>query len=311
MAVRARMTPSHQSVEDVRRCVREAQSKVAGPGPSQPMSEFNEEVRPCGLGNRRSSAEAGRLAKCTPQIDAHMDGCCGTVSRGCCCFSKHVCAHEQSGAHSSLPDQLAGVRAGGVHGLRPDRRPAHRDLRAACCAAAARQHIGHTACCAGAPLLAHTAATAAFVQHGGSWCALYHRQLGRHRSAQLSSASGAHMLQQRPSASGFPQHWLRQQPPCRDRRRTMNDSPLSVSANLQELLLLWFSSSCFRALRTPVRLAYVCQCLTLRFYIVRRRASPRAKPDGGSLRLCDGRIGMCTQTSSLNTFQSQAKHTHI
>lgn len=45
MAVRARMTPSHQSVEDVRRCVREAQAKVAGHGPSQPMSEFNEEVR--------------------------------------------------------------------------------------------------------------------------------------------------------------------------------------------------------------------------------------------------------------------------
>ena len=46
MAVRARMTPSHQSVEDVRRCVREAQAKGAGHGPQAPMSEFNEEVRP-------------------------------------------------------------------------------------------------------------------------------------------------------------------------------------------------------------------------------------------------------------------------
>lgn len=45
MAVRARMTPSHQSVEDVRRCVREAQAKGAGHGPQAPMSEFNEEVR--------------------------------------------------------------------------------------------------------------------------------------------------------------------------------------------------------------------------------------------------------------------------
>jgi hypothetical protein len=45
MAVRARMTPSHQSVEDVRRCVREAQAKGAGHGPQLPMSEFNEEVR--------------------------------------------------------------------------------------------------------------------------------------------------------------------------------------------------------------------------------------------------------------------------
>jgi hypothetical protein len=44
MAVRARMTPSHQSVEDVRRCVREAQAKGAGHGPQAPMSEFNEEV---------------------------------------------------------------------------------------------------------------------------------------------------------------------------------------------------------------------------------------------------------------------------
>jgi serine/threonine-protein kinase SRK2 len=43
MAVRARMTPSHQSVEDVRRCVREAQAKGAGHGPQAPMSEFNEE----------------------------------------------------------------------------------------------------------------------------------------------------------------------------------------------------------------------------------------------------------------------------
>jgi hypothetical protein len=49
MAVRARMTPSHQSVEDVRRCVREAQAKGAGHGPQQPMSEFNEEVPPEGL----------------------------------------------------------------------------------------------------------------------------------------------------------------------------------------------------------------------------------------------------------------------
>ncbi len=43
MAVRARMTPSHQSVEDVRRCVREAQTKAGRP--QAPLSEFNEEVR--------------------------------------------------------------------------------------------------------------------------------------------------------------------------------------------------------------------------------------------------------------------------
>ncbi len=42
MAVRARMTPSHQSVEDVRRCVRDAQAKAGRA--SAPLSEFNEEV---------------------------------------------------------------------------------------------------------------------------------------------------------------------------------------------------------------------------------------------------------------------------
>jgi serine/threonine-protein kinase SRK2 len=41
MAVRARMTPSHQSVEDVRRCVRDAQAKAGRV--SAPLSEFNEE----------------------------------------------------------------------------------------------------------------------------------------------------------------------------------------------------------------------------------------------------------------------------
>ena len=59
MAVRARMTPSHQSVEDVRRCVREAQAKGAGHGPQLPMSEFNEEVR---LETAHYCCNAGRLA---------------------------------------------------------------------------------------------------------------------------------------------------------------------------------------------------------------------------------------------------------
>ena len=58
MAVRARMTPSHQSVEDVRRCVREAQAKGAGHGPKLPMSEFNEEVR---LETAHCCCNAGRL----------------------------------------------------------------------------------------------------------------------------------------------------------------------------------------------------------------------------------------------------------
>lgn len=167
------------------------------------------------------------------------------------------------------------------------------------CAAAARQHIGSQHAAQAHPGWRTPPPPPHLYSAAAAGAPCTHRQLGRHRSAQLSSASGAHMLQQRRSASSLPQHWLRQQAPCRDRRRTMNDSPLSVSANLQELLLLWFSSSCFRALRTPVRLAYVCQCLTLHFYIVRRRASPRAKHGGD--RLCEGRLGMYTQTSILHT----------
>ena len=46
MAVRDRMTPSHQSVEHVRRVVREAQHKVVG-GPAPPISDFNEEADDC------------------------------------------------------------------------------------------------------------------------------------------------------------------------------------------------------------------------------------------------------------------------
>ena len=46
MAVRDRMTPSHQSVEHVRRVVREAQHKVVG-GPAPLVSDFNEEADDC------------------------------------------------------------------------------------------------------------------------------------------------------------------------------------------------------------------------------------------------------------------------
>ena len=41
MAVRDRMTPSHQSVEDVRAVVRDAQHKSSM---APPVSEFNEEA---------------------------------------------------------------------------------------------------------------------------------------------------------------------------------------------------------------------------------------------------------------------------
>ncbi len=58
MAVRDRMTPSHQSVEHVRHVVRDAQHKVVG-GPAPPVSEFNEETDDCYMADEHDLSVRG------------------------------------------------------------------------------------------------------------------------------------------------------------------------------------------------------------------------------------------------------------
>ena len=71
MAVRDRMTPSHQSVEHVRRVVREAQHKTVG-GPAPPVSEFNEETDDCYMADEHDLSVRGFiLPECCIPLSQH------------------------------------------------------------------------------------------------------------------------------------------------------------------------------------------------------------------------------------------------
>ncbi len=84
MAVRDRMTPSHQSVEHVRRVVRDAQHKVVG-GPVPPVSEFNEETDDCYMADEHDLSVRG-----SPCRNCCMHPLSATVT----CDVLHAVGHE-------------------------------------------------------------------------------------------------------------------------------------------------------------------------------------------------------------------------